>query len=121
MRQAANVVRTETGLKSAKAISREIAVRVVSTLMKEIEADPLELALAAIERDLIGSPFQRLASCPEIDTASLFVDLRVERLRARCGRYLSSEEQSTERSALMMEVESLLAGRYDRHLRCLTR
>lgn len=117
MREAAAIVRAETRLTSAKALSHEIARRVVKALMKEVEADELSAVMAAIEHRLIGSPFQRLASCPEIDTASLFVDLQVERVRARSGRYLSPAEQATERSALMGEVEAALAGRYDRHLR----
>ena len=117
VREAAEIVRAETGLTSAKAISREIAARVVPALMSELEGDPLELALAAIERDLIGSPFQRLASCPEIDTASLFVEMRVERVRARCGRYLTEAEQDTERRALLGQLRLTLAARYDRHVR----
>jgi hypothetical protein len=117
VREAAAMVRAEMQLTSARALSREIASRVAVELMKELEGDPLDLALAAIERDLIGLPFQRLASCPAIDTAAVFVDMRVERIRARSGRYLSPAEQASERRALMRELEGKLAGRYDRHLR----
>jgi hypothetical protein len=114
---AADVVRRETGMISAKAVSREIAARVVRALETELEADPLELALIAIERDLIGSPFQRLASCPNIDTISDLVERRVNRLRARSGRYLSPAEQTAERHIIADELTTVLAGRYDRHLR----
>ncbi|QNP46065.1 hypothetical protein H9L14_01975 [Sphingomonas sediminicola] len=117
VREAAKIVRAETGLTSAKGIGGEIAARVVPAVMREIEGDALELALAAIERDLIGSPFQRLASCPEIDTASLFVERQVERLRARSGRYLSPTEQLVERQTIAAEVTDVLAARYDRQLR----
>lgn len=117
MRDAAAIVRDETGLTSARALSREVARRVTAELMKEVEGDELDAVMAAIEHRLIGSPFQRLASCPEIDTASLLVELQVERVRARCGRYLSPAEQAAERHALMGEIEIVLTGRYDRHLR----
>lgn len=117
VREAAAVVRAETRLTSAKGQSREVARRVVIELMKEVEADELSALMAAIEHRLSGSPFQRLASCPNIDTASLFVELQVERVRARSGRYLSPEAQAAERRALMREVEAALSGRYDRHLR----
>jgi hypothetical protein len=117
VQDAAAILRAETRLTSARALSREIASRVILELMKELEGDPLDLALAAIERNLIGSPFQRLASCPAIDTAALFVEMRIERVRARSGRYLSPPEQASERRALMGDLEGKLARRYDRHLR----
>lgn len=119
VREAAQIVRAETGLTSAKALSREIAARVVSELLNELEGDPLDLAFAAIERDLLRSPFQRLASCPEIDTAAEFVERRVERLRARSGRRLSDAEDDSERRAIADELMRLLSGRYDRQLRAL--
>jgi hypothetical protein len=117
VREAAAIVRGETGATSARALSREVAIRVTAELMKEIEGDPVDLALAAIERDLIGSPFHRLASCPEIDTASLYVELRVDRLRARSGRFLSLGGQAAERALIISALTATLAGRYDRHLR----
>jgi hypothetical protein len=117
VREAAEAVKAETGLTSAKALSREIARRVVVELVKELEADPLDLSLAAIERTLLGSPFQRLASCPDIDTASEFVERRVKRLRARCGGDLLPAEQARERDEVAAELRASLAHRYDRHLR----
>jgi hypothetical protein len=117
VRAAAAIVRSETGLTSAKALGREIAARVTVELLKELDGDPLDLALAAIERDLIGSPFQRLASCPDIDTVALFVELRVEQVRARSGRYLSPLEQTAERNRIAQTINLKLAARYDRSLR----
>lgn len=117
VREAAEIVRRETGLTSAKATSREIAARVVAELMHEIDGDPLDLAFAAIERSLIGSPFHRLASCPKINTAADFVERRVERLQARSGRYLSPAEQANERAEIMHELRGVLANRYDWQLR----
>ena len=116
VREAAAIVRAETDASSAKAQSRQIAARVTAELMKELDGDPLDLALAAIERDVIGSPFQQLASCPEIDTASLFVERRVERLRARSGRYLCSQEEQVERTLILREIERTLASRYARFI-----
>lgn len=117
VRAAAEIVRRETGLSSAKAISQEIAARVIRELMTEIEGDPLELALAAVERDLIGAPVQRLASCPDINTISEFVQRRMKRVEDRQGRYLSQAEQVAERHAIAAEMRPVLAGRYDRLLR----
>jgi hypothetical protein len=117
VRDAGAIVRDETGLTSAKSISREIASRVVSELMRELDGDSLDLALAAIDRVVIGSPFQRLAADPDINTANEFVELQVERVRARCGRTLHPNEEAAERRAILAELERLLAGRYDRQLR----
>jgi hypothetical protein len=102
---------------SAKALSREIAIRVTAALIHDLETDPLELAFAAIDRGNLHCPIHRLAACPEIDTASLFVERRVARLRARSGRYLLPAEQSAELRVLLDELKEALAGRYDRLLR----
>jgi hypothetical protein len=118
VREAAGIVRAETALTSAKAQSREIARRVVIELMADIDADDLEAAVAAVERRLIGeTPFQQLASSPEVDTASLFVERRAKRLQARAGKYLTQCEQEAERRIISREIRELLSSRYDRHLR----
>lgn len=117
VRKAACVVRSEMHLNSAKAIGREVARRVVKELAKELEGDPLDLALAAIGRDLLGCPFQRLATCPDINTIAEFVERRIRRIEDRQGRYLSTCRQAEERATILAEVEDLLTGRYDRHLR----
>ena len=116
-REAAAIVEAESGLTSAKALSREIAARVVNEFLHELEADPLDLAFAAIERELLRSPFRRLASCPDIDLASEFVKRRMKAVEDRQGRYLSTAEQAAERRAILSTLTSLLAGRYDRQLR----
>lgn len=114
---AAAIVTQETGLTSARAVSREIAARVVSEFMRQLEADPVELAFAAIERDLLKSPFHNLASCPEINLAAEFLKLRIKRLEGRQGAYLSHPEQTSERASIDRELRALLAGRYDHALR----
>jgi hypothetical protein len=58
-----------------------------------------------------------LATDPEINTLDEIVEPQVERLRARNGRHLSPLEHRAGLSAIAAEVESLLAGRYERHLR----
>jgi hypothetical protein len=115
--EAAELVRAETGVASAKALSREIAARVVMAFLAELEADPMDLAFAAIERDLLRSPFQRLASCPDIDLAFEFVKRRIKAVEDRQGRYLAPVEQATEQRAILDDLQALLAGRYDRLLR----
>lgn len=117
VREAAQLVRGETGITSAKAVSATIAERVVLALADELEADPIERAFAAIERDLIGSPFHRLASCPEINTVSEFVERRLEKFRSRAGRQLAPTEDAAERRAILDEVQAALASRYDWQLR----
>ncbi len=57
-----------------------------------------------------------LATSPEIDTFSEFVERRVYCLRARSGRSLSDVEDHAEKRAIGRELEAVLAGRYARHL-----
>ena len=115
--EAAQIVQAETGRTSARALSREIAARVVAEFLRELEADPLDLAFSAIERELLRSPFQRLASCPDINLAAEFVKRRVKRLEDRQGRYLSPKDQVTEQHGIAVEMRFALASRYDWQLR----
>lgn len=120
VREAAAVIRAETKLKADEPVARAIAARVVKAAIREIardEADPLASAMAELEQKLFASPFVTLATCAEIDTAREFVERRVERLRARGGRYLTPAQQSVERAAIAADLSSLLAARYLRHLR----
>lgn len=112
---AADLVRAETGIAAVQPLAREIARRVVAELLADLQRDPFEATLAVLERG--GSPVVRLATCPEIDTVSIFVQRRVERLEGRGGRYLTSAEQSMERRRIAGEVEAALEGRYARCLR----
>lgn len=114
---AAEIVRRETRFRNSQAVSREIARQVVDRLIVELEGDPLELAFAHVERNLIESPFYVLAECPEINTLAEFVDRRVKKLRGRNGRYLSPPAQVSERNTVLAELRNLLTLRYDRHLR----
>ncbi|MEG8053581.1 hypothetical protein QP185_10605 [Sphingomonas aerolata] len=100
-------------------IARVIAQRVVDELSNFVDGgdDPLVTGLAEIRRAAFPSPFHSLATDPAVDTLSLFVDRRVEKLRARAGRYLSPHEAKTERQELLSTLECVLTRRYLRHLR----
>jgi hypothetical protein len=117
VREAAEIVRAETGLTSARAISREVARRVSLVFMADLEADPLDQAFAAIDRATTSSPFQRLASCPDINIASEFVKLRLKAVEARQGRYLSPQHQEVELRQIAENLRNILTGRYDWQLR----
>jgi hypothetical protein len=116
VRAAAEIVSAEMGLTAAQPLAREIARRVVVELRAEIDGltdDPLIAALQRVQR----SPFVDLATCPEIDTISLFVERRAERLHSRAGRYLTAGEQQRERRGIEREVTKALTERYSRHIR----
>ncbi|NTZ44048.1 hypothetical protein G7A66_13360 [Altererythrobacter sp. SALINAS58] len=91
-----------------------LASKVVAELVKELQSDRL---LTVLEQLACQSPVLTLATDPEINTLDEIVERQVERLRARHGRHLSPLEHRAELSAIAAEVEPLLAGRYDRHLR----
>jgi hypothetical protein len=116
VREAAAVIRGEMQRAAPPAVAQEIATRVVAELLVEVDGlvdDPFLAALQNARR----SPFVTLATCPEIDTLSEFVERRVERLRARAGSYLAPAQQADERKAIAEDVEQTLSRRYLRHLR----
>lgn len=84
-----------TRLTSSKVETREIVAHLVSQMPHEIEGDPPDLMLAAIERSLVGSPFQQLASCLEINTASEFLEGASIGYALEPGRYESPNEQAS--------------------------
>lgn len=108
--EAAARIRAETGHRAVQPIAREIARRVVAELLTDLDRDPLEAALVE------PSAVRTLATCAEIDTVSLFVERRVERLRARAGRDLSPFQQAHERREVAIEITNLLSNRYARAL-----
>lgn len=91
-----------------------LASKVVAEVLRELQSDPL---LTTLEQLTGQSPVLTLATDPEINTLDEIVERQVERLRARNGRYLSNLEQRAELIAIAAEVEPLLAGRFERHLR----
>lgn len=100
-------------------LARDLARKVVAELAveTEVEADPIVLALTTIRRQAFPSPAHALATDPDVDTLSLFVERRVARLRSRAGRDLNRHADEDERQRILLEVEHILKRRYLRHLR----
>ncbi|WP_375271233.1 hypothetical protein [Sphingomonas sp.] len=111
---------TKVGLSGRREpIARVIAGRVVEELAAFVDAgdDQIVAGLAEIRRAAFPSPFHSLATDPAVDTLSLFVERRVEKLRARAGRYLNPHDERVERQEVLAALEGLLTRRYLRHLR----
>jgi len=121
VKAAAAIVRADTGATSNPAIAREIAARVVTALIADLERDPndeLAAAMAAVEQRLLPSPFVKLATCPDIDTASEYVKRRVARYEARATRYIAEKQDRAENAAIADQLMEAIARRYLEHLRC---
>ena len=119
VREAAAMVRAETGVTAADPIASTIAARVVEA-MKAYQAedmDPLLAAMGELQRRTCPSPVDTLATDPAIDSVALFTEARVERVRNRCGRSLSVREDETECRELWAKVHAHLWHRYVRALR----
>src|SRR5689334_3361835 len=82
VREAAMIVQTETQLTAVQPIASEIARRVVDALISEIDGLSRDPLLSALQR-VSNCPFWLLATCPDIDTLSEFVDQRIDRLMSR--------------------------------------
>lgn len=116
VRQAAAVIHGQRPDMSCSSVAQEVAVRVVAELLTEIDgltADPLVSALRQVD----PSPVTALATCPEIDTLSEFVDRRVAKVRDRSGAYLSAAQQNQEKQDICRSIEQTLSRRYLKHLR----
>lgn len=100
-------------------LARDLARRVVEELASFLVEpdDPLLAALGEMNRKVYPSPVVRLATDPDIDTLNLFIEARVESLRDRCGRALSSFEDANEQQRILQQITGRLSGRYLRHLR----
>jgi hypothetical protein len=119
VRDAAAMVRTETGLTAADPVASIIAARVVVALNEYLAegVDPLLAAVGELRRRTCQTPYDTLAIDPDIDSLALFVEARVGRLRSRCGRSLSSHEDEVECRDVWAFVRERLADRYIRALR----
>lgn len=98
----------------ARALAREVVEELSAFLAED---DPMLVAIGKFKRHTLPTPAQALATDPEIDTVALFIDERVDRLRARAGRANSAIADETERRSILQHVERRLTGRYLRHLR----
>jgi hypothetical protein len=119
VREAAGIVRAETGLTTADPVASIIAARVVEAMKayQMEDLDPLLAAMGELQRRACPSPFNTLATDPGIDSIALFTEARVERVRNRCGRSLSVREDEAECSQLWATVHAHLWRRYIRTLR----
>lgn len=119
VREAAALIAHETGLTHADPVARILAQRV----REELEAyfdegdDPLAQAMGDARRKLCATPFAKLATDPDVDTISLFVEGRVRRLCNRSGKYLPMQADKVECRVIMLEVQDRLFRRYLRAMR----
>lgn len=118
VRAAASIIRRETGLTAADPIARIIAARVREALVAVVreEEEPLLRVLNTLD-STDPTPFQRLATDPDIDALELYVEGRVAKLRARLGCYLPPMEDRLESREVMDEIQRTLFRRYLRQLR----
>lgn len=116
---AARIVRAETGLTAADPIARTIAARVVVEMQGYLaeDKDPFLAALGEARRRVMRSAFATLAIDSTIDAIGLFVEERVERMRARSGRGLSEYDDEAECREVWNSVCARLWRRYLRQLR----
>jgi hypothetical protein len=116
--EAAALVRAETGITAAEPVAGIVAVRVVEALNAYLdeEMDPLLAAAGELRRQTSPTPYDTLATDPEIDTLKLFVDELVERVKDRCGRR-SCRGEEVERQGAWASDREQLKGRYTRALR----
>ncbi|MBW4330040.1 hypothetical protein KY084_04025 [Stakelama sp. CBK3Z-3] len=119
VREAADAVRAETGLTAADPVASIIARRVVEAARAYLdeEMDPFVAALKEAQRRLEGCPFDTLATDATIDTLGLFVAARVQRLQARQGRMIPSQDDEAECGELWAGVQKTLWRRYLKALR----
>lgn len=118
-REAAGIVRAETGLTSVDSVASIIAARVVEAMKAyQLEdMDPLLAAVGEMQRRACPNPFDTLATDPGIDSVALFTEARVGRVRNRCGRSLSVREDEAECRELWATVHAHLWRRYIRTMR----
>lgn len=119
VREAAALIRAETGATKAAPIARLIAARVVEEMRAYLteDSDPVLAALGEARRRMKCCSISVLATEPEADAVSLFVEERVKRLRSRHGRTLTVEEDAAEHKAIWAVVMARLTARYLRVLR----
>lgn len=100
------------GCASVKA--RQLAEAVTRTAIEEID---MQEGLVSLLKALGASPVDRLATDEEIDTGSMIIRERVERLSARFGKRLHESAWAAEDAAIMKAIVPQLARRYVRYLK----
>ncbi|MGN6156272.1 MAG: hypothetical protein ACTHN4_11160 [Sphingomicrobium sp.] len=119
VREGAALIAKESGLTHAEPIARLLAAQVREELAAFVAEgnDPLSESLGDMRRKLFPSPAARLATDPDVNTLSLYVEARLERVRDRSGAYLSPDMDKAERAAILDDIRDKLARRYLRHMR----
>lgn len=100
-------------------LARDLARRVVEELVSFLAEpdDPLLTALGEMNRKVFPSAAVVLATDPDIDTLAVFIEARVDALRARSGRNLDATQDRAEVRGILATLEGRLSRRYLRHLR----
>lgn len=120
VRDAAELVRKDMPNASTPAIAQEIAVRVVTALIEEIDKaddDPFTAALEGLRRSLVQSPIHVLATCPYIDTLAMYQGIWTAELSSLAGKLLSIPQQHIVRRICADTLHQKLTDRYLRGLR----
>jgi hypothetical protein len=117
VREAVDAVAPRSGPREP--LARDLARRVVDELARFLaeQDDALLATLGEVSRKAFPSPVATLATDPEVDTLTLFVDARLESMRTRYGRSLKPHEDAQEIREIFAMITKRLTGRYLRHLR----
>ncbi len=99
----------------AKQRAAWVARRVAVAALQDIDLDPND-RIVKLLRLASGDPVDRLATDPDIDTASLILAERQRRAEARGGRRLPEREWAREDREIVQAVSARLAERYRRLL-----
>jgi hypothetical protein len=95
-----------------------IAAKVVKKLLSDLTCDdPLSAALSELEQRLFPDPISTLATDPDINTASIFVEKRISLLRSRNGKYLTQLQVKSEQVIVTKYTIDRLSQRYLRIIR----
>ncbi len=95
-------------------LARDLAARVVVHLraFAAEASDPVVALVGELGRAVIDSPALTLATDPDIDTLSLFINARVKSLRDRSGWPCSTLQETQDVEAAFACVERKLSRRY---------
>ena len=116
VREAADHIRAQTGLTSAKSVGREVAKRVVDLILDDQRNDPASVLSSIAARDPVAmlAFSEGFAACDEL--APLYWD----RVQSNFGISTAPEfQQELLRRAAASDLLEVIAGRYARQINCL--
>ncbi|WP_301073673.1 hypothetical protein [Sphingomonas sp.] len=95
-------------------LARDLAARVVQHLRDHAAegSEPVLAVMGELRRAVLPTPALSLATDPNIDTLSMFVEARAASLRARNGWPRTSNQEWQDVNAAFALVESKLVARY---------